>query len=66
MADAAVYTVPGNFGCGAAVLAATIILAPSRAARNAMASPMPRLAPVMKTVFSLRPGMVLIPFKKSR
>src|SRR6185312_9283944 len=31
------------------------ILAPSRAARSAMASPMPRLAPVMKSVFPDRP-----------
>ena len=32
-------------------------LAPSRAARSAMASPMPRLAPVMKRVFPWRVGM---------
>jgi hypothetical protein len=32
--------VPGSLGCGVAVLAAMAMLAPSRAARNAMASPM--------------------------
>src|ERR1700726_5114318 len=43
--------VPCNFGCGSAVFAAMAILAPSRAARSAIASPMPREAPVMKRVF---------------
>src|SRR5580704_5195257 len=43
--------VPCSFGCGSAVLAAMAILAPSRAARNAIASPMPREAPVMNRVF---------------
>lgn len=42
---------PGNFGCGSDVLAAMTILAPSFAAFNAMALPIPRLAPVMKMVF---------------
>ncbi len=42
--------VPGSFGCGSAVLAATTTLAPSRAAFRAMALPMPRLAPVMYRV----------------
>src|SRR6266849_3289715 len=42
--------VPCNFGCGSAVLAAMAILAPSRAARSAIASPMPREAPVMNRV----------------
>src|ERR671919_2909426 len=46
--------VPGSFGCGSVVLAATITLAPSRAARTAMASPIPRLAPVMNNVFPFR------------
>ena len=41
-------------GCGSAVLAAMAMLAPSRAARSAMARPMPRLAPVMKRVLFLR------------
>src|SRR5207248_2349178 len=45
---AALWIVPGNFGCGVSVLAAMATLAPSRAAR---ASPMPRDAPVMKIVF---------------
>src|ERR1700690_3204830 len=43
--------VPSSFGCGSAVLAARAILAPSRAARSAIASPMPREAPVMNRVF---------------
>src|SRR5215469_3127140 len=42
--------VPGSFGWGSAVLAAMAMLAPSRAARSAIASPMPRLAPVMNSV----------------
>src|SRR5271154_2579470 len=42
--------VPESFGCGSAVFAAIAILAPSRAARSAMASPMPRDAPVMNNV----------------
>src|SRR6516165_8538669 len=46
--------VPASFGCGSAVLAATAMLAPSRAARSAMASPMPRLAPVMNSVLPAR------------
>ena len=46
--------VPGNLGLGSAVLAAMAILAPSRAARSAMASPMPRLPPVMKSVLPER------------
>src|SRR5580700_2027817 len=43
--------VPCSFGCGSAVFAAIAILAPSRAARSAIASPMPREAPVMNRVF---------------
>ena len=46
----AVWIVPESFGCGATVLAAIATLAPSRAARSAIASPMPRLAPVTKRV----------------
>src|SRR3954454_21083199 len=42
--------VPGSFGCGSAVLASSATLAPSRAARRAIARPMPRLAPVMNSV----------------
>src|SRR5580704_14601349 len=45
--------VPASFGCGAVVFAAMAILAPSRAARSAIASPMPRDAPVMNSVFPL-------------
>ena len=50
MSSAAVWMVPGSLGCGVAVLAAMAMLAPSRAARSAMASPMPREAPVMNRV----------------
>src|ERR671937_895050 len=42
--------VPLSFGCGCVVFAAIAILAPARAARSAMASPMPRLAPEMNSV----------------
>src|SRR5581483_5818970 len=46
--------VPGRCLCGSAVLAAMATLAPSRAARSAMARPMPRLAPVTKRVLPAR------------
>src|SRR5256885_14857737 len=46
--------VPLSLGCGSAVFASIATLAPSRAARNAMASPMPRLAPEMNKVLPLR------------
>src|SRR3954451_17223591 len=46
--------VPESFGCGVSVLAAIAMLAPSRAARSAMARPMPREAPVMKSVLPAR------------
>ena len=45
--------VPGSFGCGSAVLAAMVTLAPSRAARSAIASPMPRDPPEMNSVLPL-------------
>ncbi|MEA3221183.1 MAG: hypothetical protein OZX49_02302 [Immundisolibacter sp.] len=51
---AAVWMVPGSLGCGWLVLAAMTMLAPSSAARSAIALPMPRLAPVMKSVFPYR------------
>jgi hypothetical protein len=51
---AAVWMVPGSLGWGSAVLAAMAMLAPSRAALSAIASPMPRLAPVMNNVLFLR------------
>src|SRR5882757_3509219 len=46
--------VPLSFGCGSAVLAAIATLAPSRAARSAIASPMPRLPPDTNNVLPLR------------
>src|ERR1700761_5066482 len=49
--------VPGRCLCGSAVLAAMATLAPSRAARRAIARPMPRLAPVTNRVLPARlPG----------
>src|ERR1700684_3743119 len=45
--------VPLSFGCGSAVFAAMATLAPSRAARNAIASPMPRLPPDTNSVLPL-------------
>src|SRR5580693_6743748 len=46
--------VPGRCLCGSAVLAAMATLAPSRAARRAIARPMPRLAPVTNKVLPAR------------
>jgi len=54
ISSAAVKMVPGSLGCGVSVLAAITMLAPSRAARSAIASPMPRDAPVMKSVWFFR------------
>ena len=51
---AAVWIVPGSLGWTSVVFAAMATLAPSRAARSAIASPMPRLAPVMKSVLPAR------------
>src|SRR5262249_12219685 len=51
--SAAVKIVPASFGWGSVVLAAIATLAPSRAARSAIASPMPRLAPEMNSVLPL-------------
>jgi|HubBroStandDraft_6_1064221.scaffolds.fasta_scaffold26514_2 hypothetical protein len=51
--SAAVYTVPASLGCGSAVLAISATLAPSRAARIAIARPMPRLPPEMNKVLPL-------------
>src|SRR4030088_872798 len=45
--------VPLSFGCGSAVSAASATLAPSRAARSAIASPMPRLPPDTNSVLPL-------------
>src|SRR5258708_21782901 len=49
--------VPFSFGCGSAVLAAIATLAPSRAARSAIESPMPRLPPDTNSVLPLRDVM---------
>src|SRR6186713_1875319 len=50
--------VPFSFGCGSAVLAAIATLAPSRAARSAIASPMPRLPPDTNNVLPLSDVML--------
>ena len=55
ISSAAVKIVPGRRGSGFTVLAAMATLAPSRAARSAMARPMPRLAPVTNSVLLARP-----------
>src|ERR1041384_1740323 len=47
---AAGWMVPGSLGCGVSVFAAIAMLAPSRVAFSAIASPMPREAPVMNSV----------------
>src|SRR5258708_4107680 len=51
--------VPGSFGCASVVLAAITTLAPSRAARSAIARPMPREPPVMKSVLPLRSAIAV-------
>ena len=48
---AAEKIVPGNFGFSSAVFAAIAMLAPSAAARSAIASPIPREPPVMNILF---------------
>src|SRR5690606_37297141 len=60
-ASAAEWMVPGSFGFGTADLAAMATLAPSRAARRAMARPMPREAPVMNRVLPAREVMSGVP-----
>src|SRR3954452_10784425 len=57
--------VPFSFGCGSAVLAAIATLAPSRAARSAMARPMPRLAPEMNRVLPFSDVMARAPLVRS-
>src|ERR1700676_3032544 len=57
--------VPLSFGCGSAVLAAIATLAPSRAARNAIASPMPRLPPDTNSVLPLS-DVIMLPCGVSR
>src|SRR5215510_8992725 len=54
ISSTALCTVPGSFGWGSLVLATTAMLAPSCAARSAIDFPIPRLAPVMNSVFPLR------------
>src|SRR3954453_18019531 len=56
----AVYTVPGNLGCGSAVLASSTTFAPCLAAPSAIASPMPRLPPETTSVRSVKVDMGLL------
>ena len=51
---AAVNIVPGNLGCGSAVLAAMAIFAPSAAAFLAIAKPIPLLPPVINSTLSFK------------
>ena len=44
---------PGSFGCGSAVFAISATFAPSRAARAAIARPIPRLPPDMNMTLSV-------------
>src|SRR3954447_9838072 len=50
ISSAALKIVPGSFGCGSAVFAIRATFAPSRAARSAIARPIPRLPPDMNIV----------------
>ena len=52
--------VPGSFGLGSDVLAAIAMDAPSRAARNAIARPIPRDPPVMKIFFPDKSPVIVI------
>src|SRR6185437_13211841 len=52
--------VPSSFGLGSDVLAAMATLAPSFAARLAIANPMPRLAPVMKRVLPFNDAIAFL------
>ena len=61
ISSAALKIVPGSFGFASAVFAAMTMLAPSAAARLAIARPMPRDAPVMKRVLPFRSFMRVSP-----
>ena len=65
LADAAEWIVPGSFGCASTVFAATATFAPSCAARIAIARPMPRDPPVMKSVRSSSVRFTAIPHRTS-
>src|SRR5438445_5924441 len=59
ISSAAVWIVPGSRASGWSVLAMIATFAPSRAARTAMASPMPRLPPDMIMVLPAREWVTL-------
>src|SRR6478672_4164906 len=63
---AAVWMVPGNLGFGTADFAAITTFAPSRAARRAIARPMPREAPVMNRVLPRRSAMPTMLLRERR
>ena len=54
MSSEAVNIVPSNLGCGVTVLAAMTMFAPSFAALNAIAKPIPLEAPLIKIVFPFK------------
>jgi hypothetical protein len=54
---ATLWIVPESLWCGSDVLPVTTMFARSRAQRSAISRPMPRVAPVMKTVFPLSPDI---------
>src|SRR5262252_961066 len=66
ISSAAVKIVPGSLGWGCVVLAAMAMLAPSLAARSAIALPIPRLAPVMNRVFPRKLATVPLGDKELR
>ena len=54
--------VPGSFGLGSEVFAAIAIDAPSRAARNAIARPIPRDPPVIKIFLPDKSPVIVIAY----
>ena len=54
--------VPGNFGFGSDVFAAIATDAPSRAARRAIAKPMPREPPVINNFLPDRSPVIVITY----
>ena len=63
---AVVWIVPATLGLGSAVLPVTTMLAPSRAKRSAISRPMPRVAPVMKTVLFFKSVKIKLVQRKGR
>ena len=55
---------PGSFGCGSAVFAISATFTPSRAARAAIASPIPRLPPDMNMTRSFSESAMREPYEE--